>query len=71
VQKRNGDWIAFETKLGTGQIEEAAANLKKIAAVIDTEKAKPPKSLNIITGTGISYTRGDGINVVALGSLGA
>jgi predicted AAA+ superfamily ATPase len=71
VQKRNGDWIAFETKLGTGQIEEAAANLKKIAAVIDTEKTKPPKSLNVITGTGISYTRGDGINVVALGSLGA
>jgi predicted AAA+ superfamily ATPase len=71
AQKRNGDWIAFEVKLGVGQIEEAAANLKKLAAVIDTEKAKPPKSLNIITGTGISHTRNDGINVISLASLGA
>jgi predicted AAA+ superfamily ATPase len=71
VQKYNGDWAAFETKLGTGQVEEAAANLKKIAALVDTEKVPPPKSLNIITGTGISYTRGDGINVVSLASLGA
>jgi hypothetical protein len=30
-----------------------------------------PKSLNIITGTGISYTRSDRINVVSLASLGA
>jgi len=26
--------------------------------------------LNIITGTGISYTRADGINVISLASLG-
>ncbi len=26
----------------------------------------PPKSLNIITGTGISYTRNDGINPFSL-----
>jgi predicted AAA+ superfamily ATPase len=71
VQKYNGDWIAAETKLGTGQIEEAAANLKKMASVIDTKKVKPPKSLNIITGTGVSYTRDDGINVISVASLGA
>jgi predicted AAA+ superfamily ATPase len=70
VQKYNGDWLAFEIKLGTGQIEEAAQNLKKLAEVLDTEKTKPPKSLNIIVGTGISYTRADGINVISLSSLG-
>jgi len=70
VQKRNGDWAAFEIKIGTGHIEEAAANLKKMAALIDTERVKPPKSLNIITGTGVSYTRNDGINVISLASLG-
>jgi hypothetical protein len=26
--------------------------------------------LNIITGTGLSYTRKDGVNVIALASLG-
>lgn len=70
VQKYNGDWCAFEIKLGTGQIDEAAAVLKKFVSILDTKKIKPPKSLNIITGTGISYARPDGINVISLASLG-
>jgi len=70
VEKRNGDWIAFEIKLGIGQIEEAAKNLNKFASKIDKTKVKPPKSLNIITGTGMSYTRNDGINVISIGSIG-
>ncbi|MDR1223346.1 MAG: DUF4143 domain-containing protein [Tannerella sp.] len=70
VQKYNGDWIAFEIKLGTGQIEEAATGLHKLASILDNAKVQPPKSLNIITGTGISYTRPDGINVISLASLG-
>lgn len=70
VQKHNGDWCAFEIKLGTGQIEDAAHNLKKLVETIDTKKVKQPQSLNIITGTGISYTRNDGINVISLASLG-
>jgi predicted AAA+ superfamily ATPase len=69
VEKYNG--CAFEIKLGTGQIEEAAANLNKFVSILDNKKTKPPKSLNIITGTGISYTRNDGINVISLASFGA
>lgn len=71
VEKYNGEWCAFEIKLGIGQIEEAAANLKKFVSVLNDKKTLPPKSLNIITGTGISYTRNDGINVISLASLGA
>lgn len=71
VQKYNGDWCAFEIKLGTGQIDEAASSLNKFVSIIDTKKIKHPKSLNIITGTGISYTRKDGINVISVASLGA
>jgi predicted AAA+ superfamily ATPase len=70
VQKYNGDWCAFEIKLGTGQIEEAAASLNKFVSILDKQKVSLPKSLNIITGTGISYTRNDGINVISLASLG-
>ncbi len=70
VQKYNGDWCAFEIKLGTGQINEAAVILNKFVSILDTKKIEPPKSLNIITGTGISYTRPDGINVISLASLG-
>ncbi len=71
VQKYNGEWCAFEIKLGIGEIEEAAANLNKFASIIDHKNTSPPKSMNIITGTGISYTRNDGINVISLASLGA
>jgi len=70
VQKFNGDWCAFEIKLGTAQIDEAAGKLLKFAKGIDTEKTSAPKSLNVITGTGISYTRNDGVNVISLASLG-
>ena len=70
VQKYDGDWIAFEIKLGTGQIEEAAANLHKFVSIIDIKRSGQPESLNIITGTGLSYTRSDGINVISLASLG-
>ena len=70
VQKRNGDYAAFEIKLGVGYIDEAAENLKKFAKNIDTAKMDRPKSLNIITGTGMSYSRPDGINVISLASLG-
>ncbi|GHT55689.1 ATPase [Bacteroidia bacterium] len=71
IQKRNGDWAAFEVKLGVGQIEEAAQTLLHLNSIIDTTKTNPPKSLNVITGTGMSYTRKDGVNVVSLASLGA
>lgn len=70
VQTYTGEYAAFEIKLGIGQIDVAAANLKKVASVIDTSKSPTPKSLNIITGTGISYKRSDGINVISLASLG-
>jgi predicted AAA+ superfamily ATPase len=70
VQKRNGDYAAFEIKLGVGYIEEASQNLKKFANNIDTAKMNMPKSLNIITGTGMSYRRLDEINVISLASLG-
>jgi predicted AAA+ superfamily ATPase len=71
IQKYNGDWCAFEIKLGIGEIEEAAANLLRFAALVDPQKSGIPKSLNIITGTGMSYTRKDGINVISFASLGA
>ncbi len=70
VQQYSGEYAAFEIKLGTGQIDNAAANLKKFASVIDTSKTQPPQSLNIITGTGVSFTRNDGVNVISLASLG-
>ena len=70
VQQNTTNWAAFEVKLGVGMIEEAAQNLLKFNSVIDTGKIPKPKSLNIITGTGMSFTRADGINVISIASLG-
>jgi predicted AAA+ superfamily ATPase len=70
VQQNSGNWAAFEVKLGVGMFDEAARNLLKFNAVIDSRKISKPASLNIITGTGMSFTRADGINVISIASLG-
>ena len=70
VQKYSGEYCAFEIKLGTGKIEDAANNLLKFASILEESSSTKLQSLNIITGTGISYTRNDGINVISLSSLG-
>ena len=70
LSKEQNKLLLIQPKLGVGFINEAAENLKKFAANIDTEKMESPKSLNIITGTGMSYRRPDGINVISLASLG-
>jgi predicted AAA+ superfamily ATPase len=70
VQKYSGECCAFEIKLGIGQIDEAAKNLLKFAAALGEQSKSKLISLNVITGTGISYKRNDGINVISLASLG-
>lgn len=70
IQQSGGAWAAFEVKLGIGMIDAAATNLLKFRELIDGKKVRKPASLNIITGSGISYTRPDGINVISVASLG-
>jgi len=67
VEDSSGNWAAFEIKLGHGYIDEAASHLKRFAARIDSNSSR---SLSIIVGTGLGYTRDDGINIVPIGSLG-
>lgn len=70
VQARDGTWGAFEVKLGTGQVDEAAAQLLTFAAKVDTERTGRPAVLAVITGTGYGYTRPDGVVVVPVGAFG-
>lgn len=69
VQLSDGKWAAFEIKLGTGQIDEAAEKLKKFTSIIDTTKCGEPTILGIICGTGFSYMRQDGIAVISIAAL--
>jgi hypothetical protein len=70
VQKYTGEFCAFEIKLGTGQIDSAANNLLKFASILEESSRIKLNSLNVITGTGLSYVRNDGVNVISMASLG-
>ena len=65
-------WGAFEIKLGSNQIDEAAENLVKIDEMIrNDENGRPPEFLCVICGLeGATYQREDGVHVVPITSLG-
>ena len=71
VRARDGRWAAFEVKLGQGQVDEAAQNLRRFRNErVDTAKAGEPAMLAVIVSTGLSYVREDEVAVVSVGALG-
>jgi len=70
VQLCDGRWGAIEIKLGEGQVEEAATNLKRFAEQIDSQRSGSPVFLAVICGKGYGYRRADGVFVVPVGVLG-
>jgi len=70
VESRDGTWGAFEVKLGTGQIDQAAAQLIKFADKVDTDKVGAPAVLGVITAGGYGLTRPDGVVTIPIGALG-
>lgn len=70
VEARSGTWMAFEVKLGQGQIDTAAETLIRFASKVDTDHAGPPAALGVITATGYAYRRPDGVAVIPIGALG-
>lgn len=68
IHLRNGKYGLAEIKLG-GQrlIEEGVANLKSLAAKIDTTKMPKPSFMMIVIGIGeFAYRREDGIYIVPI-----
>ncbi len=70
VRSADGRWAAFEVKLGPGQVEEGAANLKRFARQVDTNASGGPGALAVVTGFGYGYVRDDGVAVIPIGALG-
>jgi predicted AAA+ superfamily ATPase len=71
VQRRDGSWAAFEVKLGQAAVDDAAANLLRLADRIDPEKHGKPAALAVVTGWGYAYRRPDGVAVIPVGALAA
>lgn len=70
LQLRDGRWGAIEIKLGEGQVEQAAATLKRFSAQIDAARSGSPAFLAVICGRGYGYRRPDGVLVIPIGALG-
>ncbi|MDR1145016.1 MAG: DUF4143 domain-containing protein [Verrucomicrobiales bacterium] len=71
VEFRDGNWAAFEIKLGSGAEDAAAKSLIKMAATVDRDKVMAPLALVAITGDGFAHRRNDGVTVVPFACLGA
>lgn len=70
VERRDGEWIGIEVKLGGERaIEEAVVNFGKLRARLTKQKLGHLAALCVITGGQTSYTRPDGIHVVSVGHL--
>ena len=71
IEMPNGEWGAFEIKLGANQIDGAAENLLSIRDKIARDnKDKVPKFLCVLCGlSNAAYRRQDGVYVVPITSL--
>lgn len=69
VSLPDGSWSAFEIKLGNDPavIDAAAKGLLRFAEQVSGDQ---PTSLTVLVSSGSSYRRPDGVNVVAVGTLG-
>ncbi len=71
IELPDGKWGAFEIKLGSNQIDTAAADLIRIRDFMKADKkAVAPEVLCVICGiTGYSYIRDDGVMVIPITEL--
>lgn len=71
IELPDGQWCAFEIKLGANQIDAAAKNLLKIKKRMEEDpKGKPPAILCVLCGlTNAAYRRPDGVFVVPISAL--
>ncbi|MGB9112939.1 MAG: DUF4143 domain-containing protein [Acidimicrobiales bacterium] len=67
IERRDGAWIGAEVKVGSGQIDQAAASLLRLASA---RVVRPPAALVILTATEYAYKRDDGVIVAPLGLFG-
>ena len=73
IELPDGQWCAFEIKLGANQIDAAADNLLAIQRQIEADpEGKPPAVLCVLCGmANAAYQRPDGVFVVPITALRA
>lgn len=66
----DGRWGAFEVKLNPKAVDSAANGLLRFVEKVNTKIAGEPSFLGVITGSGFSHRRADGVAVIPIGTLG-
>lgn len=70
IELEDGNWCAFEIKLGAKKIDEGAENLNKVCDEIIKNGGKAPKIKCVISGlSNAAYLRPDGVYVVPITAL--
>ncbi len=70
IELDDGNWCAFEIKLGLGKAEEGADNLIKVCQDIVNNGGKEPLLKCVIYGVGnMSYKNADGVYIIPITSL--
>ena len=70
IELDNGEWCAFEIKLGCNKIDEGANSLIRTCLEIEKNGGKPAKIKCVICGlSNAAYQRKDGVYVVPVTSL--
>jgi uncharacterized protein len=70
VEAYDGRWAAFEVKLDSSRVDEAAANLLKFARKVDTDVSGKPATLGVITSGRLGFRLENGVQVIPMGVLG-
>ncbi|MDR1212989.1 MAG: DUF4143 domain-containing protein [Propionibacteriaceae bacterium] len=63
-------WCGIEIKLGSHQEDAASATLLRLSEKMTTAGYPPPAFLAVVTGTGATKTRPDGVITASIGALG-
>jgi hypothetical protein len=66
IERPDGAWAAFEIKLGSHEVDTAAAALRRLA----DRTSRPAASLAVVTTTRYAYKRDDGVAVIPAATLG-
>ena len=65
----DGRWAPIEVKLGSRQLDEAAAHLRRLRERVDADRMGEPSFLAVVTAGVTAYRRDDGVLVVPLACL--
>ena len=69
IEMPDGEWGAFEIKLGEMQVDAAARTLLRMREKMISAGVQAPACLSVITGGGLARQRDDGVYVIPLNAM--